>query len=143
MKTRHIIITGGLFGLLATAHCSSGYGKICENERNCVGGNDADEDACIEQNIATENVASAYDCDDAYDTYKDCLENSVCKDKRIDKSNCSAQSKAVSDCIQAATGRKGSSESSGGGGGNGNGGGNGTGGGNGNGADAGSADAGR
>jgi hypothetical protein len=106
--TRHILSALGLLVLLASTHCSSGFSNYCEKERDCRGGNDNDVDACVEQFIAAENIASAYDCGDQFDAAADCLENATCnaKDQRLENSACATQQKALSDCQKAASARK-------------------------------------
>ena len=52
------------------------------------GGSDADVDACIEEYRGQENVADAYDCDDAFDKLFICEE---------DHSSCTAETKTYSD----------------------------------------------
>jgi hypothetical protein len=97
MKT---VITLGVFALLATTQCSSRYSKFCETEKNCVGGNDADYDACIAEERASEDIADAYDCADQWDTYASCKENATCNNGSV-QTACTDQSKALSDCKSA------------------------------------------
>jgi hypothetical protein len=126
MNTRHILVAVGTLTLIATTHCSSTYSTYCENDRNCSGGNDADVDACIEQQRTLENVSEAYDCGDQWDEVAECFEKATCKDKRMDlPSDCGPKVQAWSNCTKAASGKNSgkssTSEETGGGGGGGNG----------------------
>lgn len=98
----------GLFVAGASAGCHSTYKDYCEQKQQCEGGNDKDIDACIEEWRAQEDIASAYDCTDAYDKYADCFKvKGSCKSGRFDTtSSCSAEATAYATCNNAASGRK-------------------------------------
>jgi hypothetical protein len=100
--------SGFLFGLLlfTLPHCSGTFSDICEKEKDCEGGNDADIDACVEGARGAEEVASAYDCSDAFDKVVDCtVDRGVCKDGHFDSSACDAEQKALQSCQRAASGK--------------------------------------
>ncbi len=91
----------------ASVGCHSTYKDYCEQKQQCEGGNDKDIDACIEEARAQEDVASAYDCTDAYDKYADCYKvKGACKNGKFDLSACSAEGTAYFTCNNAASGRK-------------------------------------
>jgi hypothetical protein len=100
---RNLGVLAGAFALLFTTQCSSRYDAHCENQRSCLGGNDNDVNACIEGARATENIASAYGCDDQWDAFADCLEKVVCRDGRLDSSGCKPQGDALEACEKAAS----------------------------------------
>ena len=108
IATRHILSGLGVLALVASAHCSSTFSDYCEKDRDCRGGNDADIDACVEELRASENVASAYDCDNQFDDLSDCIKNAFCNTttKRLDLSACRTQSEALSNCQKAASAKK-------------------------------------
>lgn len=102
------------FVALASVACKSTYSDYCKARQECEGGNDADIDACIETSRASEDVASAYDCEDSFDKYAECYKakgscKSVGNTKFYDLSACGEEAKAYSSCTQAASGRKSSS----------------------------------
>ncbi len=106
LKLKNLAVAAfGLLSLLAITNCSSKFSKFCETQRNCLGGNDADEDACIEASRAQEDVADAYDCGDAFGNLADCTENVTCKDGKVDSSGCKAQADALNACEKAASGK--------------------------------------
>lgn len=82
--------------------CDS-YADICEQEIQCIGGNDADIDACIAGIEGEEEVAAAYDCTDAWDKYVDCIAEKIdCDDGNLDL-GCSDEGESYSDCKSAAS----------------------------------------
>lgn len=99
----------GVLLLCTLPHCSGRFADLCEKEKDCQGGNDADVDACIERSRGAEEVASAYDCSEPFEKYADCLEEkSTCGDNNGRKSfssggACNAAEEAFESCQQAAS----------------------------------------
>lgn len=87
--------------------CRSSYASPCEAAIACEGGNAADIDACVEESRGLEAIAAAYDCEDAFEKYFECLESkSVCKDGNYTtEGQCKAESDALEACQTAASGR--------------------------------------
>jgi hypothetical protein len=95
------------FALLALSGCSNKYQAFCEAAQQCRGGNDKDIDACVEASKADEDVASAYDCSDAFTKLADCkVSKSTCTAKSYATTACNAESVALSACKQGATAKK-------------------------------------
>lgn len=89
--------------LAATSFGCDSYGDICEQEIQCIGGNDADIDACVAQIEGEEDVASAYDCTDPWDKYIECVADKIdCDDGNIDL-GCDDEAESYSDCKSAAS----------------------------------------
>jgi hypothetical protein len=90
--------------LLAAAGvgCSS-YGDICDQTIQCIGGNDEDIDACVQQYEGNEDVASAYDCSDPFDKYIECVNDKIdCDDGKLDF-DCGDEAESLQECISAAS----------------------------------------
>ena len=73
---------GGAWGVaalwLGLAACDP-YGDYCEARVDCLDGNEADIDACVEERSRDEDFASAYDCSAEWDDYSTCMdENADC-----------------------------------------------------------------
>lgn len=113
MGNKVCVLALGIAILASLPQCGSSYSDHCEALRSCSGGNDQDVDACIEQLRAQENVASAYDCGDAWDSYEDCITKvTACTARQLDTRGCATQLAAVGACQAAASGRKSSGSSS-------------------------------
>ena len=99
---------GALLALsIASVGCHSTYYSYCESRQQCEGGNDKDIDACVQSAQGEEDVASAYDCSDAFDKYVDCFKaKGSCKNGNYDLSGCSSEAQAYSSCKKAASGKK-------------------------------------
>jgi hypothetical protein len=54
--------------------CGSGYGAYCEDYMDCVGGNDADVEACEVLQVAAEDIAGVDGCSEQWDEYYACLD---------------------------------------------------------------------
>lgn len=107
MNTRAILIALGVVALVATTHCSSRYATYCDNARSCEGGNDKDLEACIERQRALEEISSAYECDDEWDAFAQCLETITCNKERaeLDADPCTDKSARWVDCTRRASAR--------------------------------------
>ena len=91
---------------LALGGCGSKWKTYCEDQAQCIGGNDMDIDACMVSHDADRDVAAAYDCADAYDKYQECKEKTgSCKDKSY-TTDCKVEDGAVESCVKAASARK-------------------------------------
>ncbi|HEY4121348.1 MAG TPA: hypothetical protein VGM56_25960 [Byssovorax sp.] len=94
------------FAVLIAPGCTSAVGDACQSAVNCEGGNDDDVQACIGEADGAAEVASAYNCDDAYSKLVDCLTSSGHCDKGNWKTNCDKQDESVGACEQAAMGHR-------------------------------------
>ena len=106
---RFHLVSAALVGALALSlpSCASTYADLCQKQRDCEGGNDADLEACVEAAHGAEEIAAAYDCRDAFDKQVACLESkAVCNNKRFDESACRAEEDAVEACEKAASGKR-------------------------------------
>ncbi|HMY60026.1 MAG TPA: hypothetical protein PKL17_16925 [Pseudomonadota bacterium] len=93
------------------AGCSGTEKSICDKGRQCLGGNDADYNACVQNYIYEGKIASDYKCSDAWSNYLTCLDStSTCDSitvlgvttKRL-KNSCDAQASALDSCEKAAS----------------------------------------
>jgi hypothetical protein len=100
-KTKLVLMA---VALTALASCGSRFSDYCEAQAQCVGGNDADIDACIASSEGEADVAAAYDCSDAFDRVVDCLDTARCEDGDFDV-NCGDEIKAYGSCADAASAR--------------------------------------
>jgi len=92
-------------GLTLLTACGSSYGDRCDTAVQCSGGNDKDVDACIAALNGAQDVAAAYDCQDAYFKHSDCVDRSgTCNDKRFETS-CKDEADALNKCENAASGQ--------------------------------------
>ena len=90
---------------LALVGCGSKYKTFCEDQAQCIGGNDADIDACVAEAEGQKDVASAYDCSDPWDKLADCYENKgTCKNKQY-TADCGSEQAALQSCEKAASSR--------------------------------------
>ena len=90
---------------LALVGCGSKYKTYCEDQAQCIGGNDADIDACVAEAEGQKDVAAAYDCSDPWDKLADCYENKgTCKNKQY-TADCSSEVSALQSCEKAASSR--------------------------------------
>jgi len=107
VNTRSILSALGVVALVATTHCDSRYATYCDNVRDCEGGNYRDVDACIERQRALDEISSAYECDDEWDAFADCLETITCNKERaeLDATRCKDKSTRWVDCTRKASAR--------------------------------------
>lgn len=89
--------------ILGTTGCGS-YGGICTDAMDCLGGNDADIEACEIGLEADEDEASAYGCDPEWDDYYACYEDRARCDRNPDRFNvapgdCDRETEDLFDCI--------------------------------------------
>lgn len=107
---RHFMATGLALGAMLALFgtgCHSTYYSFCESQQQCSGGNDKDIDACVQSAQGQEEIAEAYDCEDAWDKYVDCIKDKAsCKNGSYDTSSCKTESDALSSCKKAASGKK-------------------------------------
>lgn len=115
MNSRSTLIALGVVALVATPHCGSRYATYCDNARDCEGGNYRDVDACIERQRALEEISSAYDCDDEWDAFADCLETITCNKERaeLDADPCKDKSTRWVECTRRASARPSATSSTG------------------------------
>lgn len=91
---------------LALVGCGSKYKSFCEAQAQCIGGNDADINACVAEAEGQKDVASAYDCSDPWDKLADCYDNKgTCKSQQY-TADCGAEASALQSCEKAASSRK-------------------------------------
>ncbi len=104
MHSRFIKMTVAL-GLLVLAGCGNSYGDRCASAIQCSGGNDKDVDACVATVNASEEIAAAYDCGDAYFKLSDCIDKTSTCDNKHFQANCKGESDALKTCENAASGQ--------------------------------------
>ncbi len=101
-RLKWIVVAAGMF---AFTGCGGSVGDYCEQWAKCEGGNDLDEDACVEKRTGEASVADVYDCGDEWDARMDCLaENSTCdseKDKLESGDACDSEKDKLDACIDA------------------------------------------
>lgn len=87
------------------AGCSGTEKALCDKQRQCMGGNDSDFEACVQNYIYDGKVASDYKCSDAWSNYLTCLSSSAtCNTTlRVLEANCGAQATALESCKQASS----------------------------------------
>ncbi len=89
--------------------------KYCEARNECLGGNKEDERACREELRGMNEYAEAYDCEDQFDAYMECLaENSSCEefedyygdteDYFTDDGECNDKAQSYYECVYDASG---------------------------------------
>jgi hypothetical protein len=92
--------------LAPLAACTSRARTYCESKAACEGGNDADIDACVIGVDASEEVAAAYDCAEAFDKAAECVETAGFCDNGKYKDGCDDVDDALDACIAAASARR-------------------------------------
>ncbi len=78
------------------------YAGLCEAEMDCRDGNDADIDACIIGYETREERASIYGCEDRWDDYLFCLEDSFRCDggnNWTTRDNCDNERSSYNNCV--------------------------------------------
>ena len=76
MQKRNLLMLLMMAALVFVASgCNMDIRDYCEAKMNCIGGNEADEDACVEQYDGEEDAADEYDCEDQFDYMMECLAN--------------------------------------------------------------------
>jgi hypothetical protein len=58
---------------LAALACGPTAGSYCSDRRDCMGGNDKDEEACVDRFNAAESVLDDEGCGDEFDDYFECF----------------------------------------------------------------------
>lgn len=98
----------GLVVVGALAACGSSYGDYCSKRTTCIGGNDKDKQACVDEAEAAEKRANDYGCGQQYQDFKTCeLAGSSCTMGQWTSGMCDAQNTKVDQCIAGASGIKG------------------------------------
>jgi hypothetical protein len=97
-----ILVLGGALGVTGCG----GYGSICQDAMDCVGGNDNDVAACENDAQALEDKASLAGCDDEYGDYLACFEdNATCHDNQFnDRGACSRELERLGHCADVGGG---------------------------------------
>ncbi|MBI4705815.1 MAG: hypothetical protein HY744_32375 [Deltaproteobacteria bacterium] len=104
---KHATLMVGMLAACAVVACNK-YGTYCQDAEDCVGGNDADIDACVVDSNEQEDVASAYGCSEEFDALWECAEpDAHCdKDKWIYSDKCESKYKSLTECEHDASGHK-------------------------------------
>lgn len=92
--------------MAVAAGCSGTEKSICDKGRQCLGGNDLDYNACVQNWIYEGKIASDYGCADAFSTYLTCVDTTSTCNTTIGKiftNSCSAQRQALDSCEKAAS----------------------------------------
>ncbi len=93
------------------AGCSGTEKSICDRGRQCLGGNDFDFNACVQNYIYEGKIASDYKCADAWNLYLTCIDTTTTCDSitvigvttKVLKNSCDAQRSALESCEKAAS----------------------------------------
>lgn len=90
-----LVLASGVVG------CGSTYATYCEEAMDCMGGNDADIEACEISYEAQEDVAGVYDCDAEWEEFFTCIEeDSDCdNDVYVADLDCLDALEDVNDCV--------------------------------------------
>ena len=87
----------------ALSSCASLFSDYCDKRMSCLGGNDQDRAACVDQLRGEEKAASDYKCSDSFDAYYECRRTTgTCNQGKFD-TNCDQQGKSYNACIEAAS----------------------------------------
>ena len=90
--------------LVATALVGCGpYADYCFERTTCAGGNDADVAACEVEVRRAEELADAYGCGDAFDSYQSCVETTaLCRDGAYAQPSdrCNVQTRDYDSCMK-------------------------------------------
>jgi hypothetical protein len=91
----------GLAGVVCGLVACNPYGDLCKAQMDCEGGNDKDVDACVANWNATSDAASLWDCDEWFDAYVDCVEqSSYCENRNygVHDHSCDAEEEDLGAC---------------------------------------------
>ena len=89
-----------MVGFAWVGGCGPTTGALCEDQRQCMGGNDKDEDACVALVDYSEEMADVQGCSDEFDDYFECFyDNATCQTAQTGYNCQSAQ-----DCTSAGYG---------------------------------------
>lgn len=95
------------FFLTMAAGCSATEKSLCDKDRQCRGGNDADFNACVQSLVYEGKIAADYGCSDAYASLITCVDTTSICDTILTvkylKNSCSAQIDALNTCEKAAS----------------------------------------
>jgi hypothetical protein len=90
---------------LATGCRGQEYEDYCDKVRSCGGGNDKDQNACVDTMEGEEDVADDYGCGDQFDKLVECLKkNAVCQAGVLVTTACKDQDVNYGDCTGASSG---------------------------------------
>jgi hypothetical protein len=104
MKSTHAL--GLLVLTVFAAGCGSSYGDVCDKYKSCVGGNDKDKQACIDNYEAQERVANDYGCGSQYSDFHSCVTNSsnyMCSNGGFSTKGCDNSKVAACEYSNSAT----------------------------------------
>jgi hypothetical protein len=99
-----VLVVG--FAGLGFAGCAGPAGDLCDAECGCELCSDRKYDMCKLDINGEIDVASAYDCGDAYQAYLDCrIARSACTNYNwhLQNNDCNAQRQDYNDCVDAAS----------------------------------------
>ena len=66
--------------------CNPGFKEYCEEWADCVDGNDEDQRACVQWNVAEKKTARIYECTEEYLDFQECWkEEASCSGDGDDK----------------------------------------------------------
>ncbi len=79
------------------------YGDYCDKLKSCLGGNDKDKEACVDNLEGEEDMAEDYGCNDQFDTMTKCLKDNFNCSSGVPSTGtaCTAADDALSACILA------------------------------------------
>jgi hypothetical protein len=87
---------------LGTIGCYSDIRDYCEQQTKCEGGNDNDEDACVEQMKGEKKAAKEYGCRKEYNDYMECAaENNSCEEEFfMEDEKCFSKEEKLWECVE-------------------------------------------
>lgn len=87
--------------------CSGTEKSYCDKQKQCVGGNDYDFEACVQDLIYKGKIAGDYKCAEAWSSYLTCMESTAtCRtagSARVFETVCGAQWTSLHTCESAAS----------------------------------------
>jgi hypothetical protein len=101
MRTGRLLLLSYVLAAVMCAACG-GYGSYCDEVMNCMGGNDADLEACEINLDASEEVASIENCSEEFDAWFTCLEEeSECRDENwTAEERCDDENEKLQGCLE-------------------------------------------
>ena len=86
---------------LSCAGCNDLHGVLCEAAAKCGSGGDEEIDACIAKLDGEAEVAAIYGCDDLWDDFVTCMdETATCDDQEL--RGCGVENDRYESCIDTA-----------------------------------------
>jgi hypothetical protein len=90
-----------VFAALWCGGCGNAHGALCEEAASCGGGGDEEIDACIVDLDGKAEVASIYGCEDDWDDFLACMEDSAeCQNDEL--RGCGVENDRYKDCVDRA-----------------------------------------